>query len=206
MEEMKIKIPHNVLIIDATVFESRLFRAGLRGVMLDAKTGKSRQPNSTLVLGSLLHSLHLNIDYALHNSGNDAFACLLAFQKLLDPENTKAPSPRVGTARPLLTRSISLNPAPMPPIPFSPGLTPPLISAPAMMKAYSSSPHTLSPNDYFDASLNRHSSRNSPNPLFVPDTGSKRASMLPMDEHGRIKRSPSTTDLLNAKLAHATIE
>ncbi|KAH9043669.1 hypothetical protein EDB85DRAFT_1911604 [Lactarius pseudohatsudake] len=90
LDEMKISkhfqnYPHNLLIVDVTVYESCLFKVGLRGAMLDAKTGSPRQPSSLLSLRSILHSLHVPLDFALHNSGNDAFACLL---------NTQAPPPR----------------------------------------------------------------------------------------------------------------
>ncbi|OAX40998.1 hypothetical protein K503DRAFT_554028 [Rhizopogon vinicolor AM-OR11-026] len=91
LEETKIKIPHNVLIIDTAAFERTLFNSGARGPMHDPKTGKLRTHGSTLSLGGLLHSLGLDPPCALHNAGNDAFLCLLALQKLLDPDNTHMP-------------------------------------------------------------------------------------------------------------------
>jgi len=59
--------------------------------MHDPKTGKLRAQGSTLSLGGLLHSLGLDPPCALHNAGNDAFLCLLALQKMLDPDNTLMP-------------------------------------------------------------------------------------------------------------------
>ncbi|KAJ8586129.1 hypothetical protein M405DRAFT_853430 [Rhizopogon salebrosus TDB-379] len=88
LEGTGIKIPHNVLIIDTAAFERALFNLGERGTMHDPKTGKLRAQGSTLSLGGLLHSLGLDPPCALHNAGNDAFLCLLALQKMLDPGNT----------------------------------------------------------------------------------------------------------------------
>lgn len=88
LEETKIKIPHNVLIIDTASFERALFNAGERGTMHDPKTGKLRAQGSTLSLGGLLHSLGIDPPCALHNAGNDAFLCLLALQKMMEPGTT----------------------------------------------------------------------------------------------------------------------
>ncbi|KAI0033955.1 hypothetical protein K488DRAFT_77531 [Vararia minispora EC-137] len=107
LEEMKIKVPHNVLIVDLVALESSLFRSGVRGTMLDARTGKSRQPGSTLSLRSIMHSLSVTLDYPLHNAGNDAFACLLAMQLLVDPKNTRVPATPPVNNRPLSTPSPS---------------------------------------------------------------------------------------------------
>lgn len=85
------EIPHNVLIIDTAAFERALFNAGERGTMHDPKTGKLRTQGSTLSLGGLLHSLGLDPTCALHNAGNDAFLCLLALQKIMDPDNAHMP-------------------------------------------------------------------------------------------------------------------
>ncbi|KAG1724405.1 uncharacterized protein EDB91DRAFT_1171003 [Suillus paluster] len=92
LEETKIKIPHNVLIIDTASFERALFNTGERGAMHDPKTGKLRAQGSTLSLGGLLHSLSIDPPCALHNAGNDAFMCLLALQKMLEP-STSTPRP-----------------------------------------------------------------------------------------------------------------
>lgn len=208
MEEMKIKIPHNVVVLDINAFEKSLFRAGKRGVMLDAKTGQPRQPNSTIPLSSLLLSLNFPVDYALHNSGNDAFACLLAFQKLLDPEGTRAPPLRIRTTG----RSGNFNPAAAS-MPFSVGLvpmsmpilTPPIMSSP-LLRPHSTSPHARTPDDYFDRDeLSANRSRRSTQQLVAPspdagsrslratDTGSRRISMTvsTADEQGRMTRVSS---------------
>ena len=59
--------------------------------MHDPKTGKLRTPGSTLSLGGLLHSLGMDVKCALHNAGNDAFLCLLALQKMLEPGTGAVP-------------------------------------------------------------------------------------------------------------------
>lgn len=87
-----LEIPHNVLIVDTASFERALFNAGERGVMHDPKTGKHRAQGSTLSLGGLLHSLGIEPPCALHNAGNDAFLCLLALQKMMEP-GTATPMP-----------------------------------------------------------------------------------------------------------------
>lgn len=56
--------------------------------MQDPRTGQLRAPGSTLSLGNLISSLNVDAKCAMHNSGNDAFMCLFALQKLVDPENT----------------------------------------------------------------------------------------------------------------------
>jgi hypothetical protein len=95
------ELPHNVLVIDTSAFERSLFSAGHRGTMVDAKTNKPRTPGSTLALETLLRSLAIStIPCQLHNSGNDAFMCLFALQKLLDPDNTQLPTPKVRIGRP----------------------------------------------------------------------------------------------------------
>ena len=203
-----IEIPHNVVVLDINAFEKSLFRAGKRGVMLDAKTGQPRQPNSTIPLSSLLLSLNFPVDYALHNSGNDAFACLLAFQKLLDPEGTRAPPLRIRTTG----RSGNFNPAAAS-MPFSVGLvpmsmpilTPPIMSSP-LLRPHSTSPHARTPDDYFDRDeLSANRSRRSTQQLVAPspdagsrslratDTGSRRISMTvsTADEQGRMTRVSS---------------
>ncbi|KAH7923789.1 hypothetical protein BV22DRAFT_1035921 [Leucogyrophana mollusca] len=136
LEEMKIKLPHNVLAIDTAAFERTLFNAGERGPMHDPKTGKTRAMGATLSLGGLLHSLSIDVQCALHNAGNDAFMCLLAFQKLLDPEGTVAPDvrnkgravarassaspiPRGLSASPVAAYGMYLSPTPSPQTVFS---------------------------------------------------------------------------------------
>ncbi|VDC05778.1 unnamed protein product [Peniophora sp. CBMAI 1063] len=150
MDELKIKVPHNVLIVDLISLENSMFRAGLRGAQVDARNGQPRQPGSTLSLRSILHSLSVNLDYPLHNSGNDAFACLLAFQLLIDPKNTRIPmTPK--PARPAMNRSSSYNmfgPMPVSPLlmpSMSGPLMPPVMPAAVSMRSHSTSPHHLGP-------------------------------------------------------------
>ncbi|TFY83357.1 hypothetical protein EWM64_g671 [Hericium alpestre] len=202
MEEMRIKVPHNILVIDTAAFESALFKAGRRGAMIDAKSGQPRQPGSALSLSSLVLSLGFNVDYVFHNAGNDAFANLLALQKLLDPENTQAPSPRPQNAMLRTSRAISMGPLTAP---FSPMLTPPLMPMSPMARAYSTSPQfTPNGSGYFNQSasdphLNRFS-------RWGPS--GQRAVSLPLDEQGRLKPRPSSgasADRLSADMANVII-
>ncbi|KAJ7730910.1 hypothetical protein DFH07DRAFT_969029 [Mycena maculata] len=62
MEEMKIKLPHNMLVLDTATFERALFSGGHRQAMIDPHTStpgnpKSRIHGSTLSLDNLLRSL-----------------------------------------------------------------------------------------------------------------------------------------------------
>ncbi|KAH9049521.1 hypothetical protein EDB84DRAFT_1044161 [Lactarius hengduanensis] len=195
LDEMKIKLPHNLLIVDVTVYESCLFKAGLRGAMLDAKTGSPRQPSSLLSLRSILHSLHVPLDFALHNSGNDAFACLLVFQMLVDPKNTQAPPPRVQ--RPAtLTRSTTQGSIPLLSPMFTPG---------AMVVAGMPRPHSSPQTPRFDLGDGLAIPRQSPtfpNRLSVGDIQARISISGAPDEEGRIKNTPDT---LSRKFAHATI-
>ncbi|KAH9982308.1 hypothetical protein BGW80DRAFT_1262656, partial [Lactifluus volemus] len=192
-EEMKIKMPHNLLIVDISVYESCLFKAGLRGAMVDAKTGLPRQSNSLLSLRSILHSLHVPIDFALHNSGNDAFACLLAFQMLVDPKNTHVPPPR--TNPPSITLNGSVAHASVP-----------LLLTPSNM-AMSAIPRSLSspqvPNLDKRQSLSIPARSTSfPNRLSMIDSYMTNASLGIPDDNGRIIGGP---DALDSKFAQATI-
>ncbi|KIJ66579.1 hypothetical protein HYDPIDRAFT_38903 [Hydnomerulius pinastri MD-312] len=94
LEEMKIKLPHNVLTIDTSTLEHSMFTAGERGTMHDPKTGKLRAPGSVLGLGGLIRSLGIELPCAANNAGNDAFMVLVAFQKMVDPEGTVVPEPK----------------------------------------------------------------------------------------------------------------
>jgi len=190
LEEMKIKFPHNLLIIDVTVYESCLFKAGLRGAMLDAKTGLPRQPSSLLSLRNILHSLQVPLDFALHNSGNDAFACLLVFQMLVDPKNTQIPPPRTKPTGMPLTRSTTYGSLPL----LSPMLTPPIMGMATMPRSQSSS-NILR----IDRASSPAIPRQSLHPLSAGDT---HASTGAPDEEGRINDVPDT---LRSKFANATI-
>ncbi|KAI0249519.1 hypothetical protein BJV78DRAFT_1129612 [Lactifluus subvellereus] len=193
-EEMKIKLPHNLLIIDVTVYESCLFKTGLLGAMLDAKTGLPRQPNSLLSLRSILHSLHVPLDFVLHNSGNDAFACLLAFQMLVDPKNTQAPPPRTKPPSIALNSGIIHPSVPL----ISPMLAP--SAMPAIPRSLSAPqvPHL----DIQESLAIPHRSPSFPNRLSMVDTYATNASPGTPDEEGRIIDVP---DALSREFARATI-
>eukprot|EP00914_Ancora_sagittata_P015302 GHVO01030161.1.p1 GENE.GHVO01030161.1~~GHVO01030161.1.p1 ORF type:complete len:251 (+),score=16.81 GHVO01030161.1:613-1365(+) len=102
LDDMKIKIPHNMLVIDTATFERRLYNEGRRPLMIDPKTSKERQAGSTLSLENLLRSFAAgsqkdsivlpNIKY--HNAGNDAFMCLFALQMLIGPKGVRVPTPK----------------------------------------------------------------------------------------------------------------
>jgi hypothetical protein len=72
MEEMKIKLPHNMLILDTATFERALFAGGHRATMIDPHTStpgnpKPRGQGSTLSLENLLRSLASPSDPHSHN-------------------------------------------------------------------------------------------------------------------------------------------
>ena len=164
--------------------------------MLDAKTGSPRLPNSLLSLRSILHSLHVPLDFVLHNSGNDAFACLLVFQMLVDPKNTQAPPPRVQ-GHPALTRSMTQGSLPL----LSPMLTPPAMAVAAMPRPHSASPQT----PHFDMGDGLAIPRQSPtfpNRLSVGNIQARISIAGAPYEEGRIKNTP---DALRRTFAHATI-
>ncbi|KAI0783148.1 hypothetical protein C8Q75DRAFT_860280 [Abortiporus biennis] len=220
LEEMKIRLPHNVLIIDTATYERQLFNLGRRGNMQDP-SGKPRQPGSTISLVNLLQSLgtDLHLQVALHNSGNDSFLSLLAFQLLMDPENTKKPTIRgrnqfTGMN---MMRTGSRSPAgampgiPMPPLPM--GVSPITMPMMAPMSPYGMIPMPVpSPGLYprmlgagqegmlSDQSLDSNSHRRAssyipnvhmPSPL---DPRPRRVSALsppPVDGRGTISRKSS---------------
>ncbi|KAF5352793.1 hypothetical protein D9756_006207 [Leucocoprinus leucothites] len=61
LEEMKIKLPHNVLTIDIANFERSLYATGARGVIPDPKTERPRTPSTTLNLENLLRTFHQHL-------------------------------------------------------------------------------------------------------------------------------------------------
>ncbi|KAG6380540.1 hypothetical protein JVT61DRAFT_4899 [Boletus reticuloceps] len=83
LEDMKIKLPNNILVLDIAYFERTLFVTGERGSMVDRKSGRARVPESLLSLGSLLHSFGIGLPCVLHNAGNDAFMSLVTFQRMV---------------------------------------------------------------------------------------------------------------------------
>lgn len=62
--------------------------------MIDSH-GKPRAPKTTISLPAALASLGVDARWSFHNSGNDAFSCLLALQMLIDRDNTKVPIPSI---------------------------------------------------------------------------------------------------------------
>lgn len=99
------------MIIDLAIYERQLFATGQRGSMQDS-TGRPRAKGSTLSLQSLLISLGVDVQCALHNSGNDAFLCLLALQLLLEPEKTKVPNLRNRSIQQTIMRNAARSPMP----------------------------------------------------------------------------------------------
>jgi hypothetical protein len=160
--------------------------------MLDAKTGLPRQPNSLLSLRAILHSLHVPIDFALHNSGNDAFACLLVFQMLVDPKNTQVPAPRINSKGMAIARSATS-------VPFlSPMPNPSMMAVATMPRSQSAS---NIPNLNIGDSLTiPRKSPTFPNRWSVGDT---HASAGMPDEEGRIKNTQEGS--LSGKFANANI-
>lgn len=157
-KEMKIKLPSNVLLIDTASFERQLFVSGKRGAMQDP-SGKPRSNGSTLSLANMLRSLGIDVRCTMHNSGNDAFLCLLAFQLLFERQKTKVPAPRVPKSRPGLPMGYSgyanlsiasRRPSAVPPIALTP--SPPAgFSSNAQSSGFGSSGLSArTPHGYFD--------------------------------------------------------
>lgn len=143
-----------MLVIDTAVYERRLFASGLRGAMIDAKTGQPRAPGSTLSLESTLRSLGLGTHAPLHNAGNDAYLTLLALQLLLDPSHTAIPRAAAagGTARPAVRTPQPLPVLQMPggrsghsPARAGSGGTPPLRYSGVFTSSPALSPHAHTP-------------------------------------------------------------
>ncbi|PVF96103.1 hypothetical protein CPB86DRAFT_787394 [Serendipita vermifera] len=87
LSELKINIPGNVLVLDTTTFERQLLRIGRRRTSMDSILSAPRQAGSMLSLANLVASLGVDISrFVFHNSGNDAYATLLALQLLLEPD------------------------------------------------------------------------------------------------------------------------
>lgn len=194
LEEMRIKIPHNVLVIDTSAYERQLYDSGLRGNMLDP-FGNPRTKGSTLALTNLLQSLGVDQQQTMHNSGNNSWLTLLALQLLLDPENTKMPDMRGRTLRqnvlhnakrPGTASPASMIPSPMPMY----GMMP---MAPSMMYPMPSISPSLSPDVFVDS---ESSSRRSPGyfPNQLPPGGArprKSSGLVPADGRATISRSAS---------------
>ncbi|KAG8971910.1 hypothetical protein FRC05_010579 [Tulasnella sp. 425] len=90
LQELKVKLPSNVLVIDIAMLERQLFQSRPQTPGLPIM----RLPNQTLPLPMLLTSRNIPYLCPFNNSGNDSFYTLLAFQHLLEPETTQLPPPR----------------------------------------------------------------------------------------------------------------
>ncbi|CAL1694670.1 unnamed protein product [Somion occarium] len=181
LEEMKIKLPHNVLILDTAAYERKLFASGQRGPMKDPN-GNPHTQESVLSLTNMLQSQGVDVQCIMQNAGNHAFMCLLGFQLLIDQENTKIPIIRGGNAIPAMMRSGSRSSGGIltPTIAFSPSLPIPMMTPYGIMPA--SSPMIfpgLSPDLFMDRDSNSSSRRGSGNFPNIP-TGdyTRRASTL----------------------------
>ncbi|KAH9849184.1 hypothetical protein C2E23DRAFT_888373 [Lenzites betulinus] len=129
LEEMKTKLPHNLLILDTMAYERQLYSMGLRGAMQEP-SGKSREQGSSLSLTALLQSLGVDTQRVLHNAGNAAYMCLLGLQMLLDPD-TKVPTPRAPNGMSAMLRGPGRSPSTAPAIAFVP--SPPVFPQMGMM-------------------------------------------------------------------------
>jgi hypothetical protein len=114
------------------VYERALYSAGLRGVMTDPKTEKPRLNGSSLSFENFLLSLTIPSapnspntlspqpqpispivlpQCTLHNAGNDAFMCLFALQKLLEPTGTLVPGIKTRGPKPGIAGGLMINSA-----------------------------------------------------------------------------------------------
>ena len=104
-------------VIDTASFERELFSGGHRGPMIDSH-GRPRAPKTTVSLPAALASLGVDARWSFHNSGNDAFSCLLALQMLIDRDSTKVPIPSIPNrgrnAEVNALRAHSRSPGPIP--------------------------------------------------------------------------------------------
>ncbi|KAG2022456.1 hypothetical protein CC2G_000204 [Coprinopsis cinerea AmutBmut pab1-1] len=70
LEDMKIRLPANLLILDTMVLEKSLYAAGMRSPMMDPSTGQLRAHGTSLSLEKLLISFTLpNLPTSSDNSG-----------------------------------------------------------------------------------------------------------------------------------------
>ncbi|KAL1681678.1 hypothetical protein EV122DRAFT_275098 [Schizophyllum commune] len=171
MEDIGIKLPHNVFILDAAAYERTLYAAGVRGTMIDPMTNMPRQPGSTLAPENLLRTFAmppLTVAEGTvvlpppkqaqmvaflsacppRNAGNDAFMLLFGTQMLLDGARTEIPIilPKVRA------RPVSMMPAmPMAGLPAmmtGMSLGPPMAGRPALRKSATSERlQTMQPQD-----------------------------------------------------------
>ncbi|KAI8990664.1 hypothetical protein BD414DRAFT_577391 [Trametes punicea] len=156
LEEMKIKLPHNLLVVDTMAFERQLYNTGQRRAMQEP-SGKPREQGSNLSLTGMLQSLGVDVHRVLHNAGNAAFMCLLGLQMLLDPD-TKVPTPRIPKGMPPMIRGPNRSPSMPPAIAFMP--SPPMFSPMGMMPGGSPVmfPTAVTPDGHGDPSANNRMS------------------------------------------------
>lgn len=160
-------------------------------------SGRPREQHSTLSLTNLLKSLGVDIQCAMHNSGNDAVMLLLALQLLLDPSNTRVPLPKGANGRMPMNRSPSWSPAGVPSIAFMP--TPPMAHQLGIMPPQSPSfSSRRSPDEYFE----RETGANYRGLGFLSlnDSSRRGSPMLSQHEGGsrsRVSSSGSAHDLVN---------
>ncbi|KAL4070247.1 hypothetical protein J3A83DRAFT_4241379 [Scleroderma citrinum] len=89
LEEMKIKLPHNLLVIDTTALERSL--SGAPPPQQQQSSSKHSTPRASLA--ALLCALGIQPQCMLNNAGNDAFMGLYAFQRMIDPDSAVLPVP-----------------------------------------------------------------------------------------------------------------
>ncbi|KAI1793038.1 hypothetical protein LXA43DRAFT_1002478 [Ganoderma leucocontextum] len=154
LEDMKIKLPHNLLVLDTMAFERQLYASGLRSVMQEP-TGRPRDHGSSLSLNTMLQSLGVDVQRMLHNAGNAAFTTLLGLQLLLAPD-TKVPTPKVPNGMAAMMRNGKGSPSVPPAIAFK---APPAVAFPpmCMVPAVPFPGMGLAPDMYQDAAGNRAS-------------------------------------------------
>ncbi|GAW09287.1 hypothetical protein LENED_011434 [Lentinula edodes] len=191
LEDMKIRLPHNMLVIDIAVFERSLYNEGLRPLMVDPKTNQQRQSGTTLSLENLLRSFAMTTqsdsivlpNITFHNSGNDAFMCLFALQMLLDPRGVKVPTPKRNSSNFGMNFSMGVNTMPM--TMMAPqaawggystvgGLLTPNISSPVLRNSVYDLSSEFGQMRMASGEGSKRSASRSPGPKVVPGSGSSR--------------------------------
>ncbi|TFK21285.1 hypothetical protein FA15DRAFT_696451 [Coprinopsis marcescibilis] len=134
LEEMKIRLPSNILILDTMVLEKHLYSSGSRITMMDPTTKEARANGTSLSLERLLISFTLSSfsqqnqnnngrepsqvpitlpQLMLNNAGNDAFMTLFALQKLLEPAaSTPGPTAQKHFRGPAMLQPMGMMPNP----------------------------------------------------------------------------------------------
>ncbi|KAK0239354.1 hypothetical protein EDD85DRAFT_789549 [Armillaria nabsnona] len=103
LQQMGIKLPHNMHIIDTASFERTLFASGKRGVM------GGRQPGSSMTLDGLIMTLAPGLASIPRNTGNESFLGLFALQMLLEPEGVRMPTVNVKNVTAGMRHSMVMN-------------------------------------------------------------------------------------------------